>query len=82
VYKVLAEAPDPYPLLEAAVVRASVLHFFVSEFVLFVHRTKLSKLRKLKILRPNYSDCEKTMSSYANVLERFRASKLQRRKRK
>lgn len=40
VYKVLAEAPDPYPLLEAAVVRTSTLVLVLYQLQL-LYRIKL-----------------------------------------
>ena len=46
VYKVLAEAPDPYPLLEAAVVRHNTICCPVFRLS-YLQRTKLSRLQKL-----------------------------------
>jgi hypothetical protein len=61
VYKVLAEAPDPYPLLEAAVVRLT--HLSHLSLILHMRRTKRSKPRKHTHWKLKLLDCVlKTLS--------------------
>jgi hypothetical protein len=65
VYKVFAEAPDPYPLLEAAVVRLTHLHLFTHSYV---RRTKPSKPQRHTHWRLKLPGCVLRTSSFGSHL--------------
>lgn len=65
VYKVLAEAPDPYPFLEAAVVRQKQISS-MSDLQLFF-RTKPSKLPRFVTLKQSFAKRGTRTLSSANV---------------
>jgi hypothetical protein len=80
VYKGLAEAPDPYPLLEAAVVRVAVFHVTTLHSTFFMSRTKPSKLQKPTTSRPSYSDYGVRIQNCGNALASSQALKQPKRK--
>jgi homeobox protein cut-like len=73
VYKVLAEAPDPYPLLEAAVVRHLSLSCpYFTRFTIVQDQTvKISEARELEgelqRLREENVELRKKVSELANI---------------
>ena len=80
VYKVLAEAPDPYPLLEVAVVGLAFIPLVICVLSPWWNRIRLLRLLKPKIMKPSFNGYGRKMQSSNDAFPTSPLRRVQKRK--